>query len=247
MFSRCNNNNNNNNLCNISGWFTTILGIATYIQLLHTIWRTIFLWVSVLLYINILFLRGRHSVLTHVALIAMVAGAFVAVGLSGDISFDPVGYSFIFINNVSTAAKGLLAKSRLSKYNFSSTTLLFYNSIFMLPFMTFLAVSTGPIRSVIGFPLWTDYFFVAGFIFSCLAAVILQFFTFECTRLTSALTTSIVGVMKVPGKTFSTIVSYGGMLVGNDYVFTVVNFCGITISTFGAIIYGVSMYLSKHG
>ncbi|KAH9280847.1 UDP-glucuronic acid/UDP-N-acetylgalactosamine transporter [Echinococcus granulosus] len=167
----------------------------------------------------------------------MITGAFVAA--SGDINFDPIGYSFIFINNLSTAAKGLLTKSRLSKHNFSSTTLLFYNSIFMFPFMTFLAVYTGAIQPVVEFSLWTNGFFVAGFIFSCLAAVTLQFLTFECTRLTSALTTSVVGVMK------NTIVSYGGMFVGGDYVFTVVNFCGVTIGTIGAITYGVSMYLSK--
>nr|CDS19594.1 UDP glucuronic acid:UDP N acetylgalactosamine [Echinococcus granulosus] len=183
------------------------------------------------------FFGKRHSVLTHVALVTMITGAFVAA--SGDINFDPIGYSFIFINNLSTAAKGLLTKSRLSKHNFSSTTLLFYNSIFMFPFMTFLAVYTGAIQPVVEFSLWTNGFFVAGFIFSCLAAVTLQFLTFECTRLTSALTTSVVGVMK------NTIVSYGGMFVGGDYVFTVVNFCGVTIGTIGAITYGVSMYLSK--
>ncbi|KAL5107519.1 UDP-glucuronic acid/UDP-N-acetylgalactosamine transporter [Taenia crassiceps] len=156
------------------------------------------------------FFGKRHSVLTHIALITMVTGAFVAV--SGDINFDPIGYGFIFINNISTAAKGLLTKSRLSN---------------------------GTIRPVVEFPLWTDAFFVAGFIFSCLAAVTLQFLTFECTRLTSALTTSVIGVLK------NTIVSYGGMFVGGDYIFTVVNFCGVTISTTGAITYGVSMYLSK--
>ncbi|KAM3175142.1 hypothetical protein ACTXT7_009092 [Hymenolepis weldensis] len=186
----------------------------------------------------------------------MVAGAFIAV-------------SFIFINNVSTAAKGLLTKSRLSKHNFSSITLLFYNSIFMFPFMLVLALMTGRVQNVIDFPLWSNVWFIAGFLFSCLAAVTLQFLTFECTRLTSALTTSVIGVMK------NTVVSFGGMFVGGDYIFTIVNFCGVTIrgiylaqakicsqkihyktsihfrpkpsnrSTIGAITYGISMYMSK--
>lgn len=67
---------------------------------------------------------------------------------SGDINFDLIGYGFIFINNVSTAAKGLLTKSRLSKHNFSSITLLFYNSIFMFPFMLVLTLVTGRVRNV---------------------------------------------------------------------------------------------------
>ncbi|VUZ44723.1 unnamed protein product [Hymenolepis diminuta] len=183
------------------------------------------------------FFGKRHTCLTHVALCTMVAGAFIAV--SGDINFDLIGYGFIFINNVSTAAKGLLTKSRLSKHNFSSTTLLFYNSIFMFPFMLMLTLMTGRVRNVIDYPLWSNVWFVAGFLFSCLAAVTLQFLTFECTRLTSALTTSVIGVMK------NTVVSFGGMFVGGDYIFTIVNFCGVTISTIGAITYGISMYMSK--
>lgn len=57
----------------------TIFRIATYIQFFHLIRRTIFLWVGFLPCVNILFPRKRHSILTHVALITMVAGAFVAV------------------------------------------------------------------------------------------------------------------------------------------------------------------------
>nr|CDS32385.1 UDP glucuronic acid:UDP N acetylgalactosamine [Hymenolepis microstoma] len=183
------------------------------------------------------FFGKKHTCLTHLSLCTMVAGAFVAV--SGDINFDLVGYGFVFINNFSTAAKGLLTKSRLSKHNFSSTTLLFYNSIFMFPFMLVLALITGNVQNVINYPLWSNGWFVAGFLFSCLAAVTLQFLTFECTRLTSALTTSVIGIMK------NTIVSYGGMFVGGDYIFTIVNFCGVTLSTIGAITYGISMYLAK--
>uniref|UniRef100_A0A5K3FRJ9 TPT domain-containing protein n=1 Tax=Mesocestoides corti TaxID=53468 RepID=A0A5K3FRJ9_MESCO len=141
------------------------------------------------------FFGKRHSILTHAALVTMVLGAFVAV--SGDINFDLKGYTFVFINNFSTAAKGLLTKSRLSKYNYSSVTLLFYNSLFMYPFLAVLTIATGKLQPVLEFPLWDDALFVAGFLFSCLAAVTLQFLTFECTRLTSALTTSVVGVMKV--------------------------------------------------
>ncbi|VDD83974.1 unnamed protein product [Mesocestoides corti] len=145
---------------------------------------------SALRRISNFFILKRHSILTHAALVTMVLGI-------GDINFDLKGYTFVFINNFSTAAKGLLTKSRLSKYNYSSVTLLFYNSLFMYPFLAVLTIATGKLQPVLEFPLWDDALFVAGFLFSCLAAVTLQFLTFECTRLTSALTTSVVGVMKV--------------------------------------------------
>ncbi|KAL5971888.1 hypothetical protein TSMEX_000379 [Taenia solium] len=49
---------------------------------------------------------------------------------------------------------------------------------------------------------WLGGFFVAAFILSCLAVVTLQCLTFECTRPTSALTSSVVGVVKAPWETF---------------------------------------------
>lgn len=144
------------------------------------------------------------------------------------------------------------------------------------------------------FPLWQSPPFVFGFLFSCLAAIILQFLTFECTRITSALTTSVMGVMKVNWLAMSTrskqsnysiskksqycrrdcevnavnhrrhlseqgycrslaaacllsvkyvilasfylnpffqntVVTYGGMFVGGDYVYTFISFLGVTI------------------
>ncbi|KAL7058943.1 hypothetical protein AAHC03_012949 [Spirometra sp. Aus1] len=73
------------------------------------------------------------------------------------------------------------------------------------------------------FPLWSHPLFVLGFFFSCVAALVLQFLAFECTRLTSALTTSVIGVIK------NIVVTYGGMFVGGDYFFTLTNFTGVTV------------------
>ncbi|VDL96404.1 unnamed protein product [Schistocephalus solidus] len=141
----------------------------------------------------------------------------------GDLKFDLIGYTFIFINNLSTAGKGLMAKSNLSKHKISSVTLLFYNSLLMCLPLLVLAIALGNVKSAIHFPLWSKPLFVLGFFFSCVAALVLQFLAFECTRLTSALTTSVIGVIK------NVVVTYGGMFVGGDYLFTVTNFTGVTV------------------
>ncbi|OON22880.1 hypothetical protein X801_01214, partial [Opisthorchis viverrini] len=63
--------------------------------------------------------------------------------LSGDITFDPLGYTFVFINNFSTAGKALLSKSRLRDKGYSSIELLYYNSAFMIPFLLVVTALTS--------------------------------------------------------------------------------------------------------
>lgn len=180
-------------------------------------------------------LRRGNS--TYLAVFVMVFGAIIAA--SGDLAFDSLGYTIVFINNLSTAGKGLLTKSRLSDLGFSSTTLLFYNSILVLPLICIAIVISGDVHKVLAFPLWYNPLFVLGFLFSCFAAVALQYLLFECTKLTSALTTSIIGVMK------NVFVTYVGMFVGGDYIFTITNFCGLTLSAFGAIMYAYVTYKAQ--
>ncbi|VDQ07925.1 unnamed protein product [Trichobilharzia regenti] len=72
----------------------------------------------------------------YLSVVIMVAGA--AVAAIGDIAFDPVGYTYILVNNISTTGKALLTKSRLRDYNFSSIELLYFNSLLMLPILSIL-------------------------------------------------------------------------------------------------------------
>ncbi|KAH8867671.1 UDP-sugar transporter sqv-7 [Schistosoma japonicum] len=83
------------------------------------------------------FLLGtKRSNSIHLSVIVMVIGAGIAA--IGDITFDPVGYTYIFINNISTTGKALLTKSRLRDYNFSSIELIYFNSLLMLPILSIL-------------------------------------------------------------------------------------------------------------
>jgi len=58
----------------------------------------------------------------------MVFGAVLA-GLA-DMSFDPVGYLFIFGNNIFTALNGVIMKRTLTSSNISKMAVLYYNSLF---------------------------------------------------------------------------------------------------------------------
>lgn len=164
----------------------------------------------------------------------MVLGA--AVAALGDITFDPLGYTFVFINNFSTAGKALLSKSRLRDKGYSSIELLYYNSAFMIPFLLVVTALTSNVFQIINFSFWTNPIFILYFIFSCCSAVLLNYSMLQCTHYTSALTASIVGVIK------NIIVTYAGMFIGGDYVFTPTNFTGVTISAVASAIYVAATY-----
>ncbi|KAG5443985.1 Formyl-coenzyme A transferase, variant 2 [Clonorchis sinensis] len=164
----------------------------------------------------------------------MVLGA--AVAALGDITFDPLGYTFVFINNFSTAGKALLSKSRLRDKGYSSVELLYYNSAFMIPFLLIVTALTSHVFQIINFGFWTNPIFILYFIFSCCSAVLLNYSMLQCTHYTSALTASIVGVIK------NIIVTYAGMFIGGDYVFTPTNFIGVTISAVASAMYVAATY-----
>ncbi|CAH8677638.1 unnamed protein product [Schistosoma haematobium] len=80
-----------------------------------------------------LLLGTKRSIPIYLSVIVMVIGAVIAA--IGDITFDPIGYTYILINNISTTGKALLTKSRLRDYDFSSVELLYFNSLLMLPIL----------------------------------------------------------------------------------------------------------------
>ncbi|CAH8636432.1 unnamed protein product [Heterobilharzia americana] len=170
-----------------------------------------------------LLLGTKRSCPIHLSVVIMVTGAVIAA--VGDIAFDPVGYTYIFINNISTTGKALLTKSRLRDYDFSSIELLYFNSLLMLPILFILVYVRSDFEEIVQFQHWLDPAFLICFLFSCCSAMALNYSLVLCTQYTSALTTSILGVIK------NILVTYAGMFVGGDYVYTTLNFIGLTIRT----------------
>lgn len=179
-------------------------------------------------------LGTRRNVQIHCSVVIMVIGAIVAA--IGDITFDILGYTYIIINNLTTTGKALFTRSRLRDYNFSSLELLYFNSLFMLPILLIATYLQCDFEEIFNFEHWKSPRFLLCFIFSCCSAVALNYSQMQCTRYTSALTTSILGVIK------NIIVTYAGMFVGGDYVYTGLNFTGVTIGAIGATLYVILTY-----
>ncbi|KAH8257152.1 hypothetical protein KR038_004688 [Drosophila bunnanda] len=182
---------------------------------------------TMLLELKILGLRPSTAV--QVSVYAMIGGALLAA--SDDLSFNMRGYIYVMITNAMTASNGVYVKKKLDTSEIGKYGLMYYNSLFMFLPALALNYATGDLEQALNYDQWNNPVFVFQFLLSCVMGFILSYSTILCTQFNSALTTTIVGCLK------NICVTYLGMFIGGDYVFSWLNCIGINISVLASLLY----------
>eukprot|EP00123_Amoebidium_parasiticum_P007547 comp18191_c0_seq1/m.19040 comp18191_c0_seq1/g.19040 ORF comp18191_c0_seq1/g.19040 comp18191_c0_seq1/m.19040 type:complete len:325 (-) comp18191_c0_seq1:592-1566(-) len=169
----------------------------------------------------------------------MVFGAVIAA--VDDLVFDLGGYTFIMVNNLATAANGVVTKKKLDSKELGTFGLMFYNTLFSLPLLFVVFLYEGTIPALQQFEFWADPRFLFCFVCASGMGFVLNLSIFHCTKVNSALTTTVIGCLK------NVLSTYIGMVAIPDYAFTWPNFLGINISIIGSLVYSYVKFKENNG
>eukprot|EP00042_Codosiga_hollandica_P025476 m.113959 g.113959 ORF g.113959 m.113959 type:complete len:207 (+) comp51884_c0_seq2:508-1128(+) len=153
-------------------------------------------------------LGANPSSYVKLSVFIMIFGSFVAA--SDDLAFDLKGYVLIMLNNILTAFIGVYTKKKLDSKELGTNGLIFYNSLFSLPVLLAFTLYFEPnaIPLTRTFPLWNSFLFDIQFLLCCVMGLVLNYATYFCTQVNSALTTCVVGCLKVSPSPSSLLSSY---------------------------------------
>ncbi|XP_038886646.1 UDP-galactose/UDP-glucose transporter 7 [Benincasa hispida] len=187
------------------------------------------------------FFSGKRRPTTQVIFSVILTAAGVLVAALGDFSFDLIGYSMAFTSVFFQTMYLVLVEKSGAEDGLSSIEIMFYNSFLSLPFLLFLILATGEFPNSLSllFAKSNSFSFLVLFLLSLVMGIVLNFTMFLCTIVNSALTTTIVGVLKGVGSTTLGFVILGGVEVH------ALNVTGLVINTAGGVWYSYAKYQQK--
>lgn len=140
-------------------------------------------------------LRVRQTLAIILTIVTMIGGSLIAA--TSDLTFNALGYAMVMTNNVFTAANVVYIKKTIDSKEFNKQEILYYNALFTVLPLTIISFCTNNMETLYNYEHWTEFGFIISFLTSCAMAYLLLFSTILCTHYNSALTTTIVGTLKV--------------------------------------------------
>lgn len=141
----------------------------------------------------------RQSTPILFTIFTMILGSFVAA--ASDLTFNAIGYTQVMTSNLFSAANGVYIKKTTDSKEISKHELLYYNALLtVLPLILISSIdiyTTDRAEGLIKFNHWDEFGFVISFLASCTMGYLLMYSTVLCTHYNSALTTTIIGTIKV--------------------------------------------------
>lgn len=183
--------------------------------------------------------KGKPPLQVSFSVIFTAIGCIIAA--VGDFSFDLFGYSMALTSVLFQTMYLVLVEKSGAEDGLSSVELMFYNGLLSLPFLMFLIIATGefPHSLSLLFEKANSLTFFVILILSLVMGIVLNYTMFLCTIVNSALTTTIVGVLKGVGSTTLGFVLLGGVQVH------ALNVTGLVINTAGGVWYSYAKYEQK--
>ncbi|XP_038695584.1 UDP-galactose/UDP-glucose transporter 7-like isoform X2 [Tripterygium wilfordii] len=187
------------------------------------------------------FFTGKGKPTTQVTLSVLLTAGGVIIAALGDFSFDLFGYSMALTSVFFQTMYLVLVEKSGVEDGLTSVEIMFYNSFLSLPVLIFLIMATGEFPNSLSllFAKSNSLSFLFILITSLVMGIALNFTMFLCTIVNSALTTTIVGVLKGVGSTTLGFVLLGGVQVHG------LNVSGLVINTAGGVWYSFAKYQQK--
>eukprot|EP00249_Psilotum_nudum_P012569 c23858_g1_i2 orf=508-1623(-) len=187
------------------------------------------------------FSSGKPRPSLQVSLSVLLTGIGVLIAALGDFSFDLLGYALALTSVFFQTAYLVLVEKSSAEDGLSSIDLMMYNAILSLPFLLILLFMTKeiPVAVTLLLEKMGSLGFLVMLIVSLFMGIFLNYTMFLCTMVNSALTTTIVGVLKGVGTTTLGFVLLGGVKVHG------LNVTGLVINTIGGIWYSYVKYSQR--
>ncbi|XP_052209393.1 UDP-galactose/UDP-glucose transporter 7 [Diospyros lotus] len=187
------------------------------------------------------FLSGKGRPSSQVTLSVLLTAAGVLIAALGDFAFDLVGYGMALTSVFFQTMYLVLVEKSGADDGLSSIEIMFYNSFLSVPFLLFLIIATGEFPNSLALLLAksTSLSFLVILLLSLVMGIVLNYTMFLCTIVNSALTTTIVGVLKGVGSTTLGFIFLGGVEVH------ALNVTGLVINTMGGVWYSYAKYQQK--